>query len=239
MTTSERSLQFYARLVGLMYPLSIAILLAPIFILSGLTAPGDFAQAASNISGAEQTYRLALAIRIVGSMSILVLAWAFYALVRVVDPNLAAFALLWRIFEVAVGNMQTTMRFSALENYTNAPGAVGMETRQALHDFIFTGDAGAHNVALIFFSVGSVIYFYLMFKARFLPRAWCIFCMIASLIMTAFGFGHILVPELASAVGFWEWTPGFVAEVGTGLWLLIRGANLKYWRETLRAEHTS
>lgn len=232
----EKSLQLYARIVGLMYPLSIAILLAPMFLLSGLVAPGDFVQAAANITESEQTHRLVLAVRIIGSMSILLLAWAFYALVKSVNPSLAMFALLWRLLEVGLGNMQTTMRFSALENYTSTPGAIDSDVRQAMHELIFSGDAGALHIAAVFFSVGSAIYFYLLLKSRFLPRAWCAFCIFASLVVTAFGFAHIIAPDLVSSFGMWEWTPGLIAEVGTGLWLLIWGVNLKYWRETRRAE---
>jgi|CXWL01.1.fsa_nt_gi hypothetical protein len=237
--SDERDHQFYARIVGLMYPLSIAVLLAPMFMLSGITVPGDFQQTATSVGAQEQTYRLVLAVRIVGSMGILVLAWAFYALVKSVSPNLAMFALLWRVFEVALGNTQTMMRFSALENYTAAPDAVDSDVRQAMHGLIFASDAGALHIAAVFFSVGSAIYFYLLFKSRFLPRPWCAFCIVASLVVTGFGFAHVIVPDLASSFGIWEWTPGLIAEVGTGLWLLIGGANLKYWREARPAELTS
>ena len=210
--------------------LSIAILLTPMLLLSNISVPGDFAQTASNVANSELTYRLILAIRIVGSMAILLLAWAFYALVRPFAPNLALFALMWRVFEVALGNMQTVIRFGALENYGNT---ADIATRQAMHEMAFGGDAGALHVAAIFFSVGSVIFFYVLFKSRFLPRAWSAFCIIASLIVTLFGFAHILIPEQASSLGIWEWTPALIAEVGTGLWLLIRGANLDHWRATI------
>lgn len=235
----ERALQSYARVVGLMYPLSIAILLAPMFMLSSVTVPGDFEQTVVNVSAHEQTYRFVLALRIVGSMSILLLAWAFYALIKSANPSLAMFALLWRVFEVALSNMQTTMRFSALENYTSASAEIDSDARQAMHELIFAGDAGAIHISAIFFSIGSAIYFYLLFKSRFLPRAWCAYCVVASLVVTAFGFANVIVPDIASRVGIWEWTPALIAEVGTGLWLLIAGANLKHWRETRRAELAS
>lgn len=236
--SDERRLQFYARVVGLMYPLSIAILLAPMLMLSGITVPGDFQETAASVSAHEQTYRLVVAARIVGSAVILLLAWAFYVLVKSINSSLAMFALIWRVYEVALGNTQTMMRFSALENYRSISSSVAPDVRQAMHELIFASDTGALHIAAIFFSVGSAIYFYLLFRSRFLPRPWCGFCICASLVVTGFGFAHVIAPELVSGFGIWEWTPGLIAEVGTGLWLLVRGADLKHWRETRSLEQT-
>jgi uncharacterized membrane protein len=100
--------------------------------------------------------------------------------------------------------------------------------------------------------VSSIIIFYLLFKSRFIPRLLACFGLLSSLLFLTLTLAHMLVPDvsvvgaavaaLENAIGAandgslrvlasqLENVPMFITEVGTGLWLLVFGANLKYWR---------
>lgn len=42
-------------------------------------------------------------------------------------------------------------------------------------------------------------------------------------------FAHLMHPDLVKALGLGmlEYVPMFIAEIGTGLWLLVRGADVR------------
>ncbi len=232
LNASEKSLQGYARLTGFMWLCLLVVSLAPTALTSGIDVPGDFAQSAGNAAAAEQLYRISLAVDIISGVTAIVFMWAFYALLRAVHADLALFALLCRFAEVSTGAGMIVSSFTALENYTGATGDFGVGARQALHELIFAGHDGAMYIASITFAVGSTVFFYLLFQSRFVPRFLSGLGMLGSVIGAMFSFAYVLVPAQVPALGIVAWMPMLIAEVGTGLWLLIAGANLKYWNNS-------
>jgi hypothetical protein len=55
------------------------------------------------------------------------------------------------------------------------------------------------------------------------------FGIVASVLVPMLGFASLIFPERAAALTL-GWAPIFVAEIATGLWLLIAGPNLEHWR---------
>ncbi len=87
------------------------------FIAPSFFVAGDFEQSAQNIASNQDLYRKALALLLIGNLTIVMLGWTFYVVLRPVDRNLALFALLCRIAEAGVGSVGVLIRFTALENY--------------------------------------------------------------------------------------------------------------------------
>jgi hypothetical protein len=81
------------------------------------------------------------------------------------------------------------------------------------------GHAGS-NVAAIFFSIGSGLFFYLFFKSRYIPRILSAFGVFASVVVTLVCFGGLVFPEHAATLQY-GWAPMAIAEVATGLWLML------------------
>jgi Domain of unknown function (DUF4386) len=228
----KKSLRGYARLAGFMYLFVMAAFIAPFVVLSSFTAPGDFAQTAQNIAASEHLYRVAASIELIGAAAIILLSGALYALLKSVDSNLALFALFWRALEATLLSAVAVIRFAALENYTDTTNDLGV--RELLRDLMSSGIVAASYIAFVCLAAGSAIFFYLLFKSRYIPRLLAAFGVLASVLMSVFAFAHLLVPEQAAALGALGMAPMGIAEIGTGLWLLIFGANFKHWNNTNR-----
>lgn len=227
----NKRLQTYARVAGFTYLLGMAAFMAGYEITGSMAAPGDFTQTARNVAAAEPLYRIALASLLGGAVETILVAGALYGLLKPVSANLALFALLWRVAEATFGGVVVVFRVAALENYAASTGELSEGARQALHAVLSGGYGMAFDASIAYFSVGSAIFFYLLFKSRFIPRLLSGFGVLASILAGILGFAGLLVPEQAAALGMAGWAPIASAEILTGLWLLFVGANLKYWNK--------
>jgi hypothetical protein len=78
-------------------------------------------------------------------------------------------------------------------------------------------------IGFVFLGLGSVVFSYLLFRSRYVPRwlaAWGIF---SSAVLAGGSLVTIAFPEATSVVNPALFVPMFIFEVTTGLWLLIRG----------------
>ena len=107
---------------------------------------------------------------------------------------------------------------------------------EALHRLIFSTIDAATNIAFAFLAIGSFLFFYLFFKGRYLPRLLSGFGMLASVLLGALAFALVLVPDRLAGLEMMAMLPLGVAEVTTGLWLLLAGVSLKHARAQKGAE---
>ncbi len=223
----KRTKLVYARIAGFMYLFVTATYMFGLLTASEFIVSGNFSETAKNILANEWLYRAALASQLLSSLSVVLLALAFYALLKSVDKNLAMLALVWRIGEAAIGGVMAVISYSALHLYSGADSLSIFEVGQ-LQGFakIFSaaGSAGFY-VAAIFFSLGSTVFFCLLFKSRYIPRILSMWGVFASLMVLVIGLANLIVPAQAGVLEP-GWLTMFVAEVSTGLWLLFLGAKL-------------
>ena len=226
MTDQARPLQVYARWAGFMYLFSMVVYMAQDFILADFVVSGDFAATARNVAADEGLYRIGLALRVVGTLTLLGLGWTFYGLLRSVAPTLALVHLVWRGVAAAMDVMGVTFRYAGLENYIASPDAAAQTLAGQL---MSAAHRESYQIQFVYLGVGSVLLFWALLKSRFIPRPLALFSLIASALLILQAFAHLLVPEQVEALGLgmMEYIPMFIAEVGTGLWLLARGADLK------------
>lgn len=231
-TVDTKYLQVYARLGGFLYLFYIAALLPGIMIMSGFHVRGDFAQTATNIQAGELFYRTGLVLQLIGGMTAIPLGWAFYALLKHVDRNLALLALLWRVAESIFFGVLLILLFVRLNIYTARVVAFSPEQQQVLTGFLSSGREGSWSLAFIYFSIGSTIFFYLLLKSRFIPKALALLGLVGSPLVTLSGFAMLLAPDTIGIFKWWPWAPIGIAEIATGLLLLIRGADLRSWQQS-------
>ncbi len=229
MDDDEKSLQAYARWAGFMYLFSMAVYMAQDLILAEFVVRGDFAATAQNIKDGELLYRVALALRLVGSLTLVALGWFFYGLLRPVAPTLALITLIWRAVQAAQDTTGLAFRYGMLDNFLAAPDAAAV--RAVAGQLMSAAHRHYFQIQFVYLGVGSVLLFWLLLKSRFIPRPLALFSLIASAMLILQAFAHLIFPEQVAALGLGmlEYIPMFIAEVGTGLWLLIRGVNLRWW----------
>jgi hypothetical protein len=216
----------YARFAGLMY-LFTAFDVTSVVILSRISGSGTFLDTAHSIAASETLYRIALLCGLVGTLSTVLLAIGLYVTLRPQDANLAMTALLFRLAESVIAGVAIVFAFANLQIYLEANHASAFDAGQlgALADLVSRTSAVGINISVIFFSVGSTIFFYLFLRSDYIPRFLALWGVLGSLFcMAAFG-GNLLLPQSSDALLGIGGLPIGIAEPVLGLWLLIRGIN--------------
>ncbi|HEV7661798.1 MAG TPA: DUF4386 domain-containing protein [Allosphingosinicella sp.] len=206
-----RTPQAYARLAGALYLGAMILYVAPLLVFGGLDVPGDFARTARNIASSEASVRVALGSQLLGFVAIALLAWAFYMLLAPVERALALLGLLFRMVEAVLMALGNVLWFVALKNYTEADGGAFVDR------LLTAGINSAFQFAMICSSIGSLLFFFLLFRSRMIPRLLAGFDMGASTLALLFAFALLLVPGHVAALGMAGWRPIFLAETATGL----------------------
>jgi hypothetical protein len=149
-----------------------------------------------------QLYRFGLCIELVGSVGVVFLAMGLYLALKPVNSDLALLALFFRIIE-ASGAFLMVYAFDA--------GPRGS-----------AASASGTNIAAIFFSIGSTIFFYLFWKSKYIPRFLSVLGLLASVMVIFASTGALLWPNRAETLQA-GWLPIALAELLVGLWLVFKG----------------
>jgi hypothetical protein len=221
-SSTERTQRIYARVAGFLYLWLIITGLAGTLTISHIVGSGTFAETAKRVVASEHLYRVALSSELIETLSALLLAFALYVTLKPIDKLLAQIAMYWRLGESFIGGLGMIVGFSRLGLYTSPQslGALGTDQSQALVDLTDHAGFAAYNISAIFFSIGSILFCYLFFKSRYIPRILSAFGVFASVIVTIMCFGSLIFPEHAATLQY-GWAPMAIAEVTTGFWLML------------------
>jgi hypothetical protein len=221
-SSTERTQRIYARVAGFLFLWLIITGLAGALTISHIVGSGTFAETAKRVVASEHLYRVALCSELVETLSALLLAFALYVTLKPVDKLLAQFAMCWRMGESVIGGAGTIFDFIRLSLYTSPQSIGGVQTdqSQALVDLTRHAGFASYNISAIFFSIGSILFCYLFFKSRYIPRILSAFGVFASVVVTVICFASLIFPE-HSATFQYGWAPMAIAEVTTGFWLML------------------
>jgi hypothetical protein len=211
-----------------MYLLVDAAYLTFAFITARFRVPGDFAETAHRIIGSELLYRIGPFSGLVASLCIVFLAVGLYVAVKPLDKHLALLALVFRLLEAAFVGGQAVLGFVVLKLYVSADSLNAFNGKQlsmfvTLHS---TADLVAFNSLMIFFGIGSTIFFYLFFRSTYIPRLLSGVGLFGSALVPIICFGSLMWPQHAKMLQL-GWVPIGLAEVLVGLWLLVKGVSLQ------------
>jgi hypothetical protein len=222
MTDAERTQRAYARFAGLMYLVVLAASVAGLVLSAVVAGSGTFGEQAQRIIASEGLYRVALVCSLGGSLFTILLATGLYVAVRPVDPNLALMALLFRTGESMIGAAGIVMSFAALQASLAVRDATAFNVDQlgALASLLSAG--ASTEIAAIFFSLGSTVFFYVFLRSTYIPKALSVWGVFASLSYAALWVTRLILPESSGLVVYGS-LPILIAELSTGLWLLVKG----------------
>src|SRR5579864_6862508 len=221
MKSPETTQRVYARVAGFLFLWLIITGLAGALTMSHIAGSGTFAETAKRVAASEHLYRVALSSELIETMSALLLAFALYVTLKPVDKLLAQIAMYFRLGESFIGAAGMIIGFVRLGLYRSPSiGALGAGQSQAFLDL--TRDAGfaVYNISAISFSIGSILFYYLFFRSRYIPRALSALGVFASVIVTLMCFGSLIFPEHSATLQY-GWAPMAIAEVTTGFWLMF------------------
>jgi hypothetical protein len=234
MTEELRSQRAYARFAGLMYLFTVFDV-GGVVIVSRVSGSGRFLDAAHSVAAGETLYRIGLLFGLVGNLSTVLLAIGLYVALKPVDRNLAITALLFRVAESVIGAVVVVFGFATLQIYLEANHTSAFDANQmgALVDLLSHMSGTATNISVIFFSVGSTIFFYLFLRSAYIPRILAIWGLWGSLICMAAFLANLVLPQSSELLIGVGGLPIGLAEPVVGLWLLTRGINMHARAESM------
>jgi hypothetical protein len=219
MTNEQRR---YARLAGVLFLVKLVMEMGgdvPTIILRG---GQTFAQTAQYVVANEQLWRTALLSVGIGWIIAAVLSFALYVVLEPVDKRLAQLALLLRVGASFVGGASLMFRV-ALARVQTATTSTLFTTEQLgqLGSVLQRGSNAGVYMAWMFMGAGSVLFYMLFLRSRYLPRGLAIYGIFTSALLMAVAaaswalpqYQGILKPLLLSAL---------IADIATAIWLVTR-----------------
>src|SRR5262249_137636 len=161
----------YARLAGFLFLAVIIVALGSGFLLSSVAGRGTFAEMAKRVAASERSYRVALSTGVLASLSSVLLAFALYVTLKPVNNMLAQLAMIFSVGDSFLGLVVRVCGFATLRLYVSAQRVVGgPDTAEALSDLMRSIAAITENIGGISFGIGLLLFFYLFFRSRYIPR---------------------------------------------------------------------
>ncbi len=219
-----------ARLAGAMFLLINATGIFSEIFVRGSLLRGNITQVAQNIISSEPLYRLSIVGDLVTFTGVLVLIWALYVLLRPVNRNVALLAVFLRIVETPVGAAATVASLIAVRLLSSAEYLKVFEADElhALSRLARDAFGFGQDVGFIFVGLGSTVFAYLLLRSRYIPRILAAWGMFASLLFAIYNLVIIVFPGVEETlIMYLSFAPMGIYEIGTGLWLLLKGAKIQ------------
>ena len=218
-----------ARIAGAVY-LSM-VLTAPfslIYVPTKLIVRGNAAATADNILTHETMFRLSILGELVGMVIFICLAIALYRLLSNVNKTWAMLMLAFVLVSAAVGFLNTLNNIAAVILFRGGEFLTVLDKpqRDALGYLFIRLHSQGEFINEIFWGVWLFPFGLLVFRSGFLPRFLGVWLMLDCFAWIALSVIALFFPNYYEAAFKWL-QPAFFAELVIGLWLLIRGANVR------------
>ncbi|MDQ7905054.1 DUF4386 domain-containing protein [Phytohabitans sp. ZYX-F-186] len=223
----DKSQRTAARVAGfVLLLLMAAAFFSQAYVPSHIIVVDDVAATAHNIVASEQLFRIGIAADILIFAGDIVMAVAFYVLLRPVSPGLAMLALLWRTAQstiMAMNGLSFLMASSVLSGSGDLRALNGDQLQELANTYVGAHTAG-FNLGLIFLALGNGVFAYLLFTSNYVPRALAAWGVFAYVVMAVGNLAVIVSGAENSAGGVMvHYLPAFFFEVIGGGWLLFKG----------------
>lgn len=212
----------YARLAGLLFVGVIVIALGAGLVLSHIAGSGTFAETAKRIAASERLYRLGLATVVIATLSSALLAFSLYATLRWVNSLLAQLALIFSLSDSFLALLVRMSGFVRLHLDVSAQTSPAAATAAQSSAELLRSIAGVtENLGGICFGIGSLLFYYLFFKSRYVPRVLAALGVFASAVWTILYFANLIFPEYHDLFQEICFPPMLLADVITGVYLMV------------------
>ena len=214
-----------ARITGGLYVAYIAAsLLATALGQIGLGTPPQVYQAIVTNEGA---FRLGLVIALITGFLFLMVAWGLFVILRAVDRNLALLFLLLNAVGVAIQGASMLGLVSALlqGDASSHMGAYSAAQLEGLAYLSINVYKAGWVTAQLFFATWLFPLGYLVYRSGSLPRFLGVLLVLDGFAVLVWFFQALLLPDYP-AIRYPGLVVSFVAELGLGLWLLVKGVRV-------------
>lgn len=225
----ERSPLFYARVAGSIYLIAMALsMFTQVYVPSRIIVSGDAAATSRNLVTSGTLFRAGIVVDILIFVSDVVIAWAFYELLKRVDDALARLGAFLRVADAAILAAVTLNGLVSARLVSGADYLQGVDPvqLQALTR-LFMGVRGIGlYIGFVFLGAGSTVFAYVLFRSRYVPRVLAGWGVFASSLLALGSLASLLSPWFADHASLPAMAPMFFYEVPLGLWFLLKGVNV-------------
>jgi hypothetical protein len=219
---ADKAQRTYARLAGFLFLGVIILALGSGFILSHVAGSGTFAETGQRIAASEHLYRAALSGAVIVSLSSALLAFTLYATLKPVNGLLAQLAMIFALGDSFLALVVRMCSFVRVHFYISAQSVGnGSVTAQAFADLMRNIADATENLGGISFGIGSLLFFYLFFKSRYIPRVLSALGLFASVIWIGGYFGNLVFPEQHALFQYVCFPAMVLADITTGFYLML------------------
>ena len=189
-------------------------------LLEPLKLPGDIVATMTNYSNHVTQVRAGILGEMVTVTALVILSVLLYLALKEQSHKIAFVALGLRLTEVALLAVSRIATFAFLST-SQAFIAEGQPAYlQTVGNLVFETQNIAYSLNMVFFTLGGTLFYYLLYKSRYVPQALAIFGLVAAplaFIGTVFDLLGVSVPLIV-------FLPNLPFELAIGLWLLTKGA---------------
>ncbi len=224
-SADHRGLDNVARFTGGVY---LAYILASVLAtMLGQIGLGAAPQVYQAITTNEGSFRLGLVVALTTGFLFLMVAWGLYVLLRRVDRNLALLFLLLNAVGVAIQGASMLSLVSALlqgdpASHMQVYSAAQLEGLAYLSINVYKA---GWVTAQLFFGTWLFPLGYLVYKSGYLPRFLGVLLVLDGIAVLVWFLQALLLPDYP-AIHYPGLALSFVAELGLGLWLLVKGVKV-------------
>jgi hypothetical protein len=230
-----RSVQMTARFAGMLYLIiTIAAIVAHIYVPSTIIVTGDAAATANNIRTSETLFRVgAIGGELIVLLSEIVLSVVLYVLLRPVNKTLSLLAAVSRLAMTTIHGLNLINYFVVLLLLGGSAGtAAAFDAGQinALVGVFLEAHSYGFTIGIVFLTLHVFALGYLIFKSGYFPK-------ILGVLFLAAAVGYLIDSFALLLSSTYTTTPVYLAlpitlsEIAFPLWLLIKGVNIEGWKK--------
>ncbi|NMB58010.1 MAG: DUF4386 domain-containing protein [Chloroflexi bacterium] len=210
-----------SRVLGIAFLIqSVVPIVANMAFLSPLINADDIHQTMVNVAGHAIQLQIGVFGELITALGIIFLGVVLYQALRKENAIMAMTGLCFYILEAVLVVVSRSNDIFLLELSQSYMATVQPESIAPLAGMLMTSRAFNYSAAMLAFSVGAPLFYYLLFRTRLVPR-W----------MSMWGLVTAICPCLVSTVGsffgyhfpIWFYLPYIPFEFVTGLWIVVFG----------------
>lgn len=195
-------------------------------LLASAVGLGSMSDKLVSISNNLALLRISNLVALANSFGIVVLAVLFYIVLNNQNKIIALVALgcfLAEAITLAVSKIGALALIPLSQEFVRA-GAPKASYFQTLGDFFYDGiDRQGYEIHMLFFCLGAMLWYYLLYDSRYIPRALSVWGIAAVCLLTIAVLMVLYDRDLAGAMVLA--IPYAPYELVLGLWLIVKGFN--------------
>jgi hypothetical protein len=215
-----------ARITGLVYVFLLPTT-GPAFYSGQLAVTGDAATTLANVQASQTVFELLIVVGAVGFIDYLILAFLLHRLFSPISKIAAGVMLAFVVVSVPLSLAAMARRMDVLSLLDNS-SLLGTDQLQRQ---VFLALHSSNNLMLasvIFWGLWLFPLGWLVYRCGFVPKVLGVLLMLGGFWYVFIFVGTVFDPEypntmFARVVGIISGVPSVIGELGTALWLLIRG----------------